>query len=210
MFNVDMQIISYPPNGKKEWLDKAIESLKDEPVNLKIYEGNSWGPLHNRQALIEKCDVPFFGWVDHDDEVVPGTVQKCVDFLSLEENKKFCGVYTDFTVMNEMSETIGFVEHPPYSEKHLFTKGKRPFHFILFRTEAAKHTLKIPSKYHGAIGADLLLMRCYATLFGDWVHLPINGYKWRSYENSCGKKINEYNMVISHCNYVIKNKDKFR
>lgn len=208
--NVDLQIINYKPNCKSEWFQAAKNSVKDEPVNLHLYQGNKLGPLHLRQEFIQKCKVPYLGWIDDDDELIPGTIKQCVDFLEKQENKKFCGVYTNYSIMNENSIIIEEINKSDYKEDNIFTKHERPFHFLLLRREAARFSLKIPAKYHGATGGDTLLVVSYATLFGDWFRLPIQGYKWRSRENSQGKKINEYGMIIAHCNKVVKHKDMFR
>lgn len=208
--NVDLQIINFRPNCKDEWFEAAKNSVKDEPVNLHLYQGNRFGPLHLRQEFIEQSETPYLGWIDDDDEIIPGTVQQCVDFLDREENQHYCGVYTNFSIMDENSVIIEEINQPDYEEVNIFTIRKRPFHFILLRREAARYSLKIPAKYHGAIGGDTLLIVSYATLFGDWFRLPIQGYKWRSREGSNGKKINEYGMVISHCNKVVKHKELFR
>lgn len=200
---VDLQIIHYPENCKEEWFQSALDSVKDEPVNLKIYRGNSLGSLHKRQEFFEFSTAPFVCWIDHDDELVPGTIQKCLDFLQARGNEKFCGVYTDYCIMNEESQIVSTMKRPPYEKSTHISNLNRPFHFILFRREAAEKSFLIPPKFHGAGGGDFYLILAYATLFGEFAHLGILGYKWRNRSDSQGKTIKEFPMLVGHCAQVI-------
>ena len=200
---VDLQIIYFSPNCKEEWFLNAINSVKDEPINLSLYEGHEFGPLHLRQEFIEKSNSPYIGWIDDDDELIPGTIQQCVDFLDRVENQHYCGVYTNYEIMDEDSITFETIQHNPYDKNNIHVPRKRPFHFTLLRNQAARQCLKIPAKFHGSRGGDTLLINAYATSFGDWYQLPITGYRWRSRKDSQGKKLNGYAHVVSHCIHVV-------
>lgn len=204
---VELQIIYYPENGKESWFEEAKESTKGHPVDLKIYRGNCFGPLHLRQEFISKCKTPYLSWMDDDDVLLPGTVQRCLDFLEKEENKKCCGVFTSAIRIDDESGEIIL----PNNSERIFSRDShlqrefRPHHFMLFRKESAINCLEIPPKFHSAKQMDLFLITAYASLFGSWKFLDFPGYVKRDRETNLGKNIPEdvFSLTTAHCASII-------
>lgn len=204
---VELQIIYYPENCKESWFEEAVESTKSHPLNLKIFRGNVLGPLHLRQEFISNCKTPFLGWIDDDDVLLPGTVQRCLDFFEKEENKKFCGVFTSAIRIGVENEEIIL----PNNSERIFSRDShlqrefRPHHFMLFRTEAAMRCLEIPPKFHSAIQMETFLVTAYASLFGPWKFLDFTGYVKRDRKTSIGKNIPDeiFSLVSAHCASII-------
>jgi hypothetical protein len=204
---VELLIIYYPENGKESWFEEAVESTKSHPVDLKIYRGNCLGPLHLRQEFISKCKTPYLAWIDDDDVLLPGTVQRCLDFLEKEENKKCCGVFTSAFLLDDDSRELRI----PNNSERIFSRDShlqrefRPHHFMLFRKEAAMRSLEIPAKFHAVRQMDLYLTTAYASLFGPWQFLDFPGYVKRNRLNSAGKNIPAefFSLTTAHCASII-------
>jgi hypothetical protein len=204
---VELLIISYPENSKESWFEEAVESTKGHQVDLKIYRGNVLGPLHLRQEFISKCKTPYLSWMDDDDILLPGTVQRCLDFLEKEENKKCCGVFTSVIRINDEDGNIIL----PNNSERIFSRDShlqmefRPHHFMLFRKEAAMNCLEIPPKFHSAKQMDHYLTTAYASLFGPWKFLDFPGYIKRDRETNLGKNIpaDVFSITTAHCSSII-------
>lgn len=204
---VELLIIYYPENGKESWFEEAVESTKSHPVDLKIYRGNCLGPLHLRQEFISKCKTPYLAWIDDDDVLLPGTIQRCLDFLEKEENKKCCGVFTSAIIINDESGEIIL----PNNSERIFSRDShlqrefRPHHFMLFRKEAAMNCLEILPKFHSAKQMETFLITAYASLFGPWAFLDFPGYIKRDRETNLGKNIPEdvFSLTSAHCASII-------
>jgi len=194
---VDLLMIRFPDNCKEEWANQALQSIKNEPINLTILPGIHEGPLTQRLEFIKKVQAPYFCWIDDDDQLIEGTVQICIDELEKEENINKCGVFTNHYNMNEDGVII---ETPEKYQPRLYSqlnKSHRPFHFLLWKKEVIPYILKyyesIPDK------GDLYSLSTLATYFGEWKFIKHYGYKWRNRENSYGKNIENFNGLMDFC-----------
>lgn len=202
MNKVEMQIISYKsPERNPKWFQECLTSIENEPVDLKIFQGKKNHNYNQRHQFINQCKTPYLCWVDDDDRIIPGTVQKCLDFLELPENKSFCGVYTNHYVLNEQDQTQKYFVKKEYSREEHSKNIHRPFHFLLARTEAA-----LNFTLNNYCQADLFFFLAYCSLFGDWKHLNIPGYIWRNHPFSHGKKIPNFKFILKECEEIILSK----
>jgi len=205
MNKVEMQIINYVSSERDPlWFQAALESVKLEPVDLKIFTGKKNYNFIHRKEFIDQCKTEYLCWVDDDDEIIPGTVQKCLDFLELPENKNYCGVYTNHYVRQLDGSEKYFIKKE-YSREDHAKNIHRPFHFLLTRTEAAKNYIVDLGHSKG----DLFYFLAYASLFGDWKHLDIPGYIWRNHPNSHGKRIPKFSSLLKKCEDIIVSKNFF-
>lgn len=210
----ELQIITFPKNCKESWLKEAIESTKNHPVNLRVFQGNVFGPLHLRQEFISSCKTPYLGWIDDDDILLPETINKCVNFLEKEENKSFCGVFTRSFILNDdtCELTTGQMKENEFSRETHLQHTFYPESFMLLRREAANFALEIPSKFHAVKSMSSFLISAYASLFGDWKFLEFDGYIKRkrqgSLSYSLSQNYSEFSLVTSHCSSIIKKRNR--
>ena len=92
MNRVDLLMVRFPNTIKDEWANEAIESVKNEPVNFTILPGIHEGPITQRLEFMKTVSTPYFGWIDDDDKLIPGTITKCIKELDNDVEKKLCGV----------------------------------------------------------------------------------------------------------------------
>lgn len=200
---VELQIIRYKTLDRLEsWYNDALNSVSNEPIDLKIYQGDYGNIFNVRKDFISKCKTPYLCWIDDDDRLEPGIIQKCVDELNKEENKNICGIYTDHININEDGSEELIIKKE-YSREDHAKNINRPFHFLLFRTEAALKCLEYESKI---LRTDLHLILAYCSLYGDWKYLNELGYYWRNRKNSFGKRIMNFNTMINYCSEIILSK----
>lgn len=197
-----MQVINYKsPERNPKWFQECLESIKDEPVDLKIFQGQKDYAIVQHNQFINQCKTPYLCWVDDDDKLIPGTVQKCLDFLELPENRSFCGVYTNHYVLTEKNQTQKYCIKKEYSREEHSKNIHRPFHFLLTRTEAALNYKVLENKQ-----CDLFYFLAFSSLYGDWKHLNIPGYIWRNYPESHGKNIKNFKESLKDCYNIISSK----
>jgi len=200
---VEMQIIRYPTSDRKEsWFQETLASIKDEPINLKIYEGSINNVFNQRKKFIKDCKTPFLCYIDDDDKLNPGIIEKCLNVLNKEENKKICGIFTNYIVIDKNQNSQLYIKKE-YNRKEHSKNINRPFHFILIRTEAALNFLKCNISFNNGV---LYLITAYCSLYGDWKYLNELGYFWKDRKNSFGKNIKDFNILIEHCSNIILSK----
>ena len=72
---IDVHILTH---NEPQWqIDRCLESLKDEPINLHIVHGfDEWPPYQGRALGFSKGTAPYVSYVDPDDYIVPGAFTK--------------------------------------------------------------------------------------------------------------------------------------
>ena len=65
-------------------IDRCLQSLKNEPINLHFVEGKKeWPPFEGRAKGFAMGSAPYVGYVDSSDTIVPGAFQKLVGAIQL-------------------------------------------------------------------------------------------------------------------------------
>lgn len=72
---IDVHLITH---NEPQWqLDRCLDSLKSEPINLRIFQGfDEWPPIQGRALGYSKGTAPYVSYVDPDDYIVPGAFTK--------------------------------------------------------------------------------------------------------------------------------------
>lgn len=80
---IDVHVLTmrnHPPFGRRENLNYIIEALSKEPVNIHIVDVDEIG---NEGAMrikgMRRGTAEWVGWVDADDELIPGAYQMLLD-----------------------------------------------------------------------------------------------------------------------------------
>lgn len=78
---VDIHIIIYQ---EPQWkINRCLESLRAEPVNIHIVSGKQeMPPFNGRRFGFSIGTAPYVGYVDPDDTIVPGCFQKLLKAIS--------------------------------------------------------------------------------------------------------------------------------
>lgn len=77
---IDVHIIVY---DEPQWqIDRCMESLKNEPINIHIVQGiEEWPPSEGRRKGYAMGTAPYHAYVDPDDYIVPGAFQLLLDAI---------------------------------------------------------------------------------------------------------------------------------
>jgi hypothetical protein len=178
---VDLYVLKWNSNDRPEWLKQCLDSLAGEPVNLGVFDG-ALEIGKARAAAIREGAAPYVSFVDDDDWVEPGAIQKCVGFL--EYNKSFVGTYTDLNYRKMNGDLIRSSTKGIWCpRKQMMDMGGGSVgHLSVFRRDAVTSFLPGLEKI-GRI-EDLWLYAMLAKK-GPWKKLDIVGYNKRvGYESA--------------------------
>ena len=82
--NVDVHILTmrnHPPYGRRENLPYILDVLSREPVNVHLVDVDEVGCETNMRIKALKMGTSeWVGWVDPDDELIPGAYQMLLDY----------------------------------------------------------------------------------------------------------------------------------
>lgn len=164
---IDVHILTmrnHPPYGRWENLPYILDALSREPVNVHLVDVDEIG---NESAMrvkaLQKGTAEWVGWVDPDDEIIPGAYQMLLD------NKGD----TSFVWSNELINTFNrngkLVSTTVYREPH---------HMMIVHRDA--------------LDLDYLAKRSFATVLGlhhlkkVGTHVNEIGYVWnRRTDSDC-------------------------
>lgn len=199
MSKVDMHVINYKPGCKQEWFDLCLKSLECEDVDLTIIPNDKKGCISLlRYDHFIKSKHQYISYVDDDDMLIPGIVKKAVDFLELEENKKYCGIYTNLYKLNNETGGKNKIIRKEYDKQNHMNINRigRPFHFMLFRNEAMNNKYINLLKEITISGLDTWTIGVICGLYSDWFRLNEIGYIWRDRSDSSGKVKKENGQFV--------------
>lgn len=81
MYLIDVHMIIYDESNCQ--VDRCLQSLKDEPINLHFVEGRKeWPPFEGRARGFAMGSAPYVSYVDPDDTLVPGAFEKLLAAIS--------------------------------------------------------------------------------------------------------------------------------
>jgi hypothetical protein len=81
---VDVHILTMP-GMNQDWFEQAMESLRNEPVNVFVVPGYAGDLSRGRVDGYAQGTAPFVSHVDADDYVLPGAFDVCLQQLNLAE-----------------------------------------------------------------------------------------------------------------------------
>lgn len=163
-------------NSNPIYLAECCNSLRFEPVNIWYANGvnNDIGEARSKAFLLG--EAKYVSYVDPDDRVIPGSFQKCIDYL--EANPSCPAVYTDEKMIDEDGDFI--MNGWSYDDKPFLEKGYNPellqgiHHLLVMRRDILLKCLPLKSKRvpEPVLTAEL---RTYGAL----EHLHFFGYEYR-------------------------------
>ena len=102
-YDIDVHIITY--NEPKWKIDRCLESLKNEPINIHIVDGFcEWPP--NRINAFSKGKAPFISYVDPDDYVESGCFSEKVPFLTEDFKCIYSYEYQHFPTRTDIGKSM--------------------------------------------------------------------------------------------------------
>ena len=112
MHHIDLHVIHY---DEPQWvLDRCIASLEGQPVNIHIVQGvKEFPPIKGRQAGYVAGTAPYATYVDPDDEVMPGAVERLLVHYG-----------ADLIWGNELVKGPDGMEYVAYAPHHLVLRKR--------------------------------------------------------------------------------------
>ncbi len=164
------------PSTRQDWWEQCRVSLENEPIHLHVTDGVEGHIGQARAKGFSLGESPYISCVDHDDIVVPGAFQACID--ALEANPNACGAYTDEMVIDEAGKEIkpGIWQGTPWNPL-LQLEPKYIHHIYVMRREAVTpHLSELAERWPRLAEFVLKGLICE---YGPWIHVDRIGYKWR-------------------------------
>lgn len=183
---VDCHVLAY---DCPHWLDQALASLENQPVNIWLERGDWGGHIGRARAYsLAKGTAPYQTWLDDDDWLLPGEhVQACID--ALESTPGLVGVYTDYQHIDPASNTvIATSQLPDWSPLLQLRNPFEILHLKIFRRTAAQPHLRELLNWptlEEAVLVGLMVQQ------GDWQKLHRVAYAKRRRFDGAGSRINE-------------------
>lgn len=191
MGSVDVHIVV---GTKEQWLDKCLESLKNEPVTTWLVSRIEGDIAKARENGFSKGNSEYVSFVDPDDVVIAGAFSKCIK--ALDADTALAGVYTDDMLIDEQGNFIshGFaVDERPFREIGFPSELMKIHHLRVFRRKFVEKCLPLKTKM-----VPEPILNVEIQNHGMLLHLPFTGYQWRMHP---GNTIKRYTK--EQCNEAI-------
>ena len=145
----------------EEKLSRCIDSLKNQPIDLKLYDHIEDNVGLARSKAIQKSKSEWISWVDPDDYVVDEGFSHCWNLI--QQEPKCSAVYTNHwiaadnvkkrTWFSELSPNIGYSQQ--HQMHHLVIYNKKVIEpelkFIEGTKTKYKTLLNLAAIYHGKV-----------------------------------------------------------
>jgi hypothetical protein len=178
MHPIDCHILLDP--HRERFHAGCLDSLKNEPVNVYTLPSTAGDIAQGRIAGFSLGSSPYLTFVDDDDELHPGAYQACLDALEAAPNT--IGAFSDEVLI----DVDGNITGPGRSTGLDWTFARQltlmPFihHGVVMRRAAVMQLLPELERWHKY--PEQVLFGLLAQI-GNWVHVPIPGYRWRRHDN---------------------------
>ena len=114
------------------WLEQCLASLDDEPVNVLIVRGGFPGNIGAARAYaIAQGDAPYWTFVDADDWLAAGIVERCT--AALESRPDRVGVYTDYQAVAPSGQPMYRARKPAWTPLGLLADCWLVLHYHQYR-----------------------------------------------------------------------------
>lgn len=181
--------------GRKPWLEICKESVKQSGFpHLIVPCGSDW----ETRMFDLRNEAPYIAWVDDDDFVYPGTLQKC--FEALENNPTIGLAYTDEVYVDGEGKEFGSNK----GQKSMIDLTSHPrgvHHLAVTRQHSVDETpLRIFHKIGQPCPLDWLIRVRAGTQHG-MVHVGgVKGYGWRTHSGQMSKSPCYHGVFADHLN----------
>lgn len=192
---LELLIRTFP--GREEYYKQALKSVKEDGIKPTIFKATTDDPLEGLLESIQKSKSEYFTWVNDDDILLPGLVNKCVNLL--DSNSKVVGVSTLGDKIDEKGNLI--VEGFNFGEYDPKLHCIHPTHvheLTVVRTNLLKLYIKEALKFRVFYNWYLTGM---IKSHGDWVKIQESGYQWRIHPGNLHNRDLPRNIRIEY-NYV--------
>lgn len=194
---VDIHVLVHHSLQKPRWLEQTLASLEHEPVNVLLVRSDSENVGWLRATALTQGRAPFQSFVDDDDWLESGVVETC---LSVLENSKLVGVYTDYhDVHSHTDKVLNTTKKKPWSAKTQVLRPYEVLHYHMWRRKAVTFDiLKELAKWHTA---EEIVLLGLLTAHGDWQKVDVAGYYKRKHQQGAGSRIN--NALLAKATKVV-------
>ena len=165
--------------GETRYTRRTLHSLRYDDVQVHRMPWLGHIGKSRREALLTYGGTaPYLCWVDADDEVVPGAIDRCVD--RLERDMTLVGVYTHERRIDADGRQIQMLQRPEWSIEAMLMHRLLLHHLVVVRREAA---VWAADEVNYGVG-QLYPWYCRMLLCGRYALEPIIGYSWRWWDSS--------------------------
>lgn len=192
--NCDIHILSIP--GRDSWLDEAVDSLSEEPVNIFLVEGVIGHSGKGRAKGFSKGNSKYVSFMDDDDLVEKGAVRKLIDLL--EDTPEAVGAFSLSDHMDADGNITGSFrksEQIPELSEWKETDAQRVHQLIVYRREFVEKYLHIIEQENRH--PDIVLNRLVGS-HGPFVCLREVGYYWRIHDKCSHKNHKKPSKFLSN------------
>lgn len=159
--------------------DEFFKSLESEPVTVRVVNPISGNVCLARVQAFLKGINPYVSFVDDDDIVIPGTFQKCLDFLIA--NPQYGGVYTNSVMRYSNGFEVPMYSNHDWSIQHHAEKPVPIHQVIVIRRKIMEAAISklLSSRFcenTNIHNEDLIYAFCAKE--APFKFLNFNGYVW--------------------------------
>ena len=174
MNRVDVHVLHcYEP---PEWIDAALKSMENEPVNVHLCEGIKGKVGLARANAFQHGNADFVAFVDADDEVMPGAFDAALSIL--DSRPDVVATYCDIQLIGE-PEGVGYIKRPWNPLAQLFGPSE-VHHLHVMRRHAVDACLEELARWDGFEEYLLMGLLCG---FGQHYHIPRQLYRFRQHND---------------------------
>lgn len=159
---------------------QCLDSLEGEPCKVHVVTGGFDGHIGNARIFgFAQGDREYCSFVDDDDMVIPGAMQRCVDYLDAHED--CVGVYTD----RQHLAQDGSIRTERLGEWH----WRKMYHNVAEITHLKVMRRRVVEEFMHAMTSwptlEEYVLCCLMATRGRWHHLPILGAIKREKPHHC-------------------------
>lgn len=172
MMRVDVHVLHcYEP---KQWLDGALLSLENEPVNVLLCPGIPGRVGLARAKAFRQGSAEYVAWVDGDDEVMPGAFNAALEIL--DSRPDVVSTYCDIQLLGH-PDGVGYIKAPwnPSAQLHAMAEVH---HLHVMRRSAIMRCIDELERWDGYEEYVLMGLLCR---YGVHYHIPRRLYRFRQH-----------------------------
>lgn len=162
---IDVHVLTmrnHPPYGRRENLPYILDVLSREPVNVHLVDVDQIGnETDMRIKALKKGTAEWVGWVDPDDELVPGAYQTLLDY---KEDKPFAWSNELVNTFNHEGKLVSTVVY------------REPHHMFIVHRDIVDYDALSKIKFATVLG--------FHPLKKVGMHVNEIGYVWNRYKDS--------------------------
>lgn len=158
----------------KNWLEGALRSLENEPVNVHLCPGIAGHVGLARSNAFKQGSAEYVSFVDGDDEVMPGAFDAALAVL--DAHPEVVSTYCDIQLIGA-PDGEGYIKNEWNPVKQL-THSAEVHHLHVMRRGAVEKCLVELAKWKGFEEYLLMGLLCQ---YGKHYHIPTQQYRFRQH-----------------------------